>query len=155
MMKAWFFGGLGIVLVLLGGLGAGLYVGGFWDGQNGPETEKAEDAEPTPKDAPPIYYAIESPFVVNLEGKRLRFLQLKVELVAGEQGVLDAVERHMPRIRNDLIMLFSGVEYDRIRQKDGRESLQEAAHDKIVEVLEAEDEPADLRAVLFTNFIVQ
>ena len=154
-MKVWFFSGLGIVLVLLVGLGAGLYVGGFWDVQNGAAVEDGEDAQPAPEDAPPIYYAVESPFVVNLEGDRLRFLQIELELVAGDQGVLDAVERHMPRIRNDLIMLFSGVEYDRIRQKEGRESLQEAAHAEIVEVLETEDEPADLRAVLFTNFIIQ
>ncbi|MEA5444263.1 flagellar basal body-associated FliL family protein [Gammaproteobacteria bacterium AB-CW1] len=154
-MKAWLLGGIGIVFVLLVGLGTGLFIAGALD-TGSAEPTNAEEVVEEEELGEPIYYEIEPAFVVNLDGAgRVRFLQIKVELMARDQEVLDAVERHMPRVRNRLLMLFGDVEQEKIRTRQGREALQEAAREQILELLEEEGEPDDLEALFFTSFVMQ
>ncbi|MDQ2068468.1 flagellar basal body-associated FliL family protein [Natronospira bacteriovora] len=155
-MKAWILGGIGIVLVLLIGLGTGLFLAGALDGNGNGGAENAVPAAVEEMRQPPIYYAIEPAFVVNVEAeRRVRYLQVKVELMSRDQASLDAVERHMPRVRNRLLMLFSDVEFEKARSAAGREALQDEALRQIVELLEEEEEPSDIEALFFTNFVMQ
>lgn len=157
-MKTWILGGLGIVFVLLIGLGTGLFVAGALDAGdpvNGEPTEEG-DIEGEEQRPQPIYYEMTPAFVVNVEAdRRIRYLQVKVELMARDQAVIDAVDRHIPRIRNELLLLFSDIEYDKVQSRQGREELQRATREQIVSVLEAEEEPAEVEAVYFTNFVMQ
>lgn len=158
-MKTWILGGLGIVFVLLIGLGTGLFVSGALQGDAADNDEEqteegvAEGEEQRPE---AIYYEMTPAFVVNVEAeRRVRYLQVKVEVMARDQAVIDAVDRHMPQIRNELLLLFSDLEYDKVQNREGRETLQQATREQIVSVLEAEEEPAEVEAVYFTNFVMQ
>jgi len=156
-MKTWFLGGIGIVFVLLIGLGVGLFIAGAL-GSNGSPGETVADGEAVVEETrrAPIYYDIEPAFVVNVQAeRRIRYLQVKVELMARDQDSIDAVERHIPRIRNSLLMLFGDIDYEKVQARAGREALQEEARKQIIEVLEAEDEPAEIESVFFTNFVMQ
>ncbi|MCP1726442.1 flagellar FliL protein [Natronospira proteinivora] len=158
-MKAWFIGGIGIVFVLLIGLGTGLFLAGALNGNgDGIETTplEGEDEEEVGPREPALYYEMEPAFVVNLDmGQRSRYLQVKVELMAREEAVINAVDRHMPRIRNSLLLLFGEVDADKVASRSGREALQEESRQQIMQVLEAEGEPSEIEAVFFTNFVMQ
>lgn len=158
-MKTWILGGLSIVFVLLIGLGTGLFVAGALQGNGvAEEAEQTGEADPEGEEQRPeaIYYEMSPAFVVNVEAqRRVRYLQVKVEVMARDQAVIDAVDRHMPQIRNELLLLFSDIEYDKVQSREGRETLQQATREQIVSVLEAEEEPAEVEAVYFTNFVMQ
>lgn len=157
-MKTWILGGLGIVFVLLIGLGTGLFVAGALDAGDVANGEQAEEGEVEGEEQrpQPIYYEMSPAFVVNVEAeRRVRYLQVKVEVMARDQAVIDAVDRHIPQIRNELLLLFSDIEYDKVQTREGRETLQQATLEQIVSVLEAEEEPAEVEAVYFTNFVMQ
>lgn len=158
-MKAWFIGGIGIVFVLLIGLGTGLFLAGALDGNgDGIETtplDEEVDEEGEPRE-PALYYEMDPAFVVNLDmGQRSRFLQVKVELMARDEAVINAVDRHMPRIRNSLLLLYGEVDAEKVATRAGREALQEESRQQIMQVLEAEGEPAEIESVFFTNFVMQ
>ena len=155
-MKAWIFGGIGIVLVLLVGLGTGLFLAGALDQDSELEEEAAAETEEDagPEDA--HYYSLEPAFVVNVSnGQRSRFLQIEVELMTRDEDVLEALERHAPAIRNRLLLLFTDLDPEKVDGRQGREALQEAAREQVVETLEAEGEPDELEAVYFTSFVMQ
>lgn len=154
-MKAWIFGGIGIVLVLLVGLGTGLFLAGALDANGVTDEEVPQSGEEEgPGEA--HYFNLEPAFVVNVnDGQRSRFLQIEVQLMTRDEEVLEALERHTPAIRNRLLLLFTDLDPERVQHREGREALQEAARDQVIETLEAEGEPDELESVMFTSFVMQ
>jgi len=155
-MKTWIIGGIGIVFVLLIGLGTGLFLAGALGGNGNGVPAETEIQEEEEAREPALYYEIDPAFVVNIDhGQRSRFLQVKIEMMSRDQEALDAVARHLPRIRNRLLLLLSEVDADKVGSRTGREALQEEARKQIMAVLEEENEPAEIEEVFFTNFVMQ
>lgn len=106
--------------------------------------------------ADPIYYPIEEPFVVNVpDGRSVRFLQIQIELMTREEGVIPLVEQFLPRIRNDLILLFSSITKESVTIESDRLGIQSKALDTVNAVLMAEAGKAGVEAVYFTKFVMQ
>ena len=162
-----------ILFIVLGILLIGLSVGGTLLAVKmlSPEPEPAvaldEDGNPIPPEgaeaeeepqmkAPAIYFPLKPPLIVNYESKgRQRFLQAEISLMAREDDVIEAVELHMPMIRNSLILLFSGMVYEEMQTDEGREVLRQDALAEIQRIMEQELGKPGVERVLFTNLVMQ
>ena len=59
-----------------------------------------------------VYYAIDPPLVVNFEdGSVVRFLQITMEVMAHDRKAIESVQKNIPLIRNNLLLLMSNRNY--------------------------------------------
>lgn len=144
---------IGLVVLLLGGGGAGAYFMGVFDSADATE-EGAAAAEPVKAAA--LYAKMHPEFVLNYKvDGRGHFLKVAISLLTREQDVVDAVDQHMPLLRNELIMLFSAVEFDSLKTADGKAALRGSALSAIQAIMETEIGKSGVEQVLFTDFVLQ
>ena len=94
--------------------------------------------------------------IVNYQARgRQRFLQAEITVMAREDDVIEAVELHMPMIRNSLILLFSGQVYAELQTEEGRELLRQLALLELQEIMEKELGKPGIEKILFTNLVMQ
>jgi flagellar FliL protein len=105
----------------------------------------------------PIYYAMEPPFVVNVEeGPRTHFIQVTVQLMTRDEAVIKAVEENQPPLRDALIMLLAHQTGQTMRSVEGREQVRKQALTELRRVLkEVAGIKKGLEAVYFTDFVIQ
>ncbi|HEX3914484.1 MAG TPA: flagellar basal body-associated FliL family protein [Steroidobacteraceae bacterium] len=104
---------------------------------------------------PSVYYAIDPPLVVNFEdGSAVRFLQITMEIMAHDQKAIDSVQKNVPLIRNNLLLLMSNRNYQSMMTREGKEKLRQEALAEVRAVQKKEGGP-DVDDVLFTSFVVQ
>jgi flagellar FliL protein len=109
----------------------------------------------TPPGAPAIYFAIDPPLVVNFEeGSAVRFLQITMEVMARDQKAIDSVQKNVPLIRNNLLLLMSNRNYEELMSREGKEKLRQEALTEIRSVQKKEGGPP-IEDLLFTSFVVQ
>ena len=147
-----------LLVLVVGGGGAAL----FFTGKLGaPAAEVAQAGSPEAVPAAPLhaeaqYLSLDPPFVLNYEDQgEMRFVQLSVSAMARSEKTLEAVEAHLPRIRNSLILLFGSQDFQSLSSIEGKEALRESALDAVREVLRSEARVPEVEAVYFTNFVMQ
>jgi flagellar FliL protein len=169
-------------LVLLGGtIGGTVYIMGKSSGKakSAKKSSKAEDAaeeeaaddeaaadaeaadegdggdeEGGPKAA--TYVALDPAFVVNFEGAGpARFLQISVEVMTRKPEYAEHIKKHMPVIRNNLVLLFGSQTYDKVNTLQGKEQLRQSALTEVQKILDAETGDAGVEALYFTSFVMQ
>jgi flagellar FliL protein len=102
-----------------------------------------------------VYYAIDPPLVVNFEdGSVVRFLQITMEVMAHDQMAIDSVQKNIPMIRNNLLLLMSNRNYQSMMSREGKEKLRQEALAEVRAVQKKEGGP-DVDDLLFTSFVVQ
>jgi len=145
---------VGILVVVGSTVGAMFFMlksMGVFD-KGGGESHREAAAEPPP---PAIYHTLE-PIVVNInDNGRIRFLQAKMDVMARSQEVIDAVTQHMPRIRNELVLLLSSQTVESVSTPEGKEALRKAALERIQAVLQKEIGEPGVEDVFITSLIVQ
>src|SRR4051794_31106145 len=106
---------------------------------------------------PPLYVALDPPFVVNFEGEQLvRFLQITVQVLTRESETQELLKVNDPVIRNDLLMLFANQKYEVVAQREGKEKLRMEALKSIKHVVETNGgKPDSIENVYFTSFVMQ
>lgn len=159
MKKILILGIIGFVLISAS-VGGTLYFLGFFADEEVAEenagVELGEDGQPIEAKKPAIYFPLKPDFVVNFQARgRQRFLQVSVSIMSRDQMVIDSAQKHMPLIRNKLVLLFGGQLYDELRTHEGRELLRQQALEAVQEVLTQETGEAGVETVLFTNFVMQ
>jgi flagellar FliL protein len=109
------------------------------------------------KKDPALYVKLDPPFVVNFEAKGImRFLQIAVEVMTRDNATVDLLRQHDPLIRNNLLMLFSNQDFQKINSVEGREALRVEALKAIGEALKSEGgKPKDVEQLYFTSFVMQ
>ena len=110
------------------------------------------------KAAPPgaIYYNLYPPFVVSFKGeKRIRFLKVDITLRLQTNEAQEQTSRHMPRIRNDLIMLLSSQPEASLVTRVGKEKMRQDALKMIQDIVKNEEGEQGVIDLLFMNFVVQ
>ena len=124
------------------------------DEDGNPIVEDEEEAESSK--LPAIYFPLKPPLIVNYQARgRQRFLQAEITVMAREDDVIEAVELHMPMIRNSLILLFSGQVYAELQTEEGRELLRQLALLELQEIMEKELGKPGIEKILFTNLVMQ
>jgi flagellar FliL protein len=102
-----------------------------------------------------VYYAIDPPLVVNFEdGSAVRFLQITMEVMAHDQKAIESVQKNIPLIRNNLLLLMSNRNYQTMMSREGKEKLRQEALTEIRAVQKKEG-GQDIDDLLFTSFVVQ
>jgi len=108
------------------------------------------------KPAPANYVSLDPPFVVNFEGdSAARFLQISVEVMSRKLEYAEHIKKHMPVIRNNLVMLFGSQTYDKVNTLKGKEDLRQKALTEVQKILEEETGDAGVEALYFTSFVMQ
>ncbi|MDU9389207.1 flagellar basal body-associated protein FliL [Pseudomonas sp. zfem002] len=145
-----------LVLALL--LAIGLSVGATWFFLHKSDSKPA--AEPAVAAAnvkqPAIYESMSPAFVVNFnQNGRQRYMQVSITMQARDQAALEALKVHMPVIRNNLVMLFSGQAFESLATPVGQEMLRQKATASVQEVAQKEVGKLVVDQLLFTNFVLQ
>ena len=138
------------ILVIGGGAG-----GTFWYLNRHKSDGKTAHAKAPPKES--YYLPLDPAFVVNFQSgsSRARFLQVTLDAVTHNKTVLDEIKKHMPVIRNNLVMLFSSQTYKNLITSQGKERLRAEALKEIQQVLEKETGKKGVYNVYFTSFVMQ
>ncbi|MCX4028919.1 flagellar basal body-associated FliL family protein [Endozoicomonas sp. SM1973] len=123
----------------------------------GGEEEGGTTEQPTePVKQPAAYQSLDPPFVIdfNVSGRQ-RFLQVNLTVMGRDLEALEGLKKHMPLIRNNLVLLIGGFEYHSLQTEEGKEKLRESLTKSIQAVLEKEIGKPGIEQVLFTNFVMQ
>ena len=114
-----------------------------------------DEAEADSEEA--IYFELSPPFVVNLKGsgKKIRFLQARIQVLAYGQEKIEKVKTHDAAIRDALIMLLSAQTKADISTTKKKKELQEKALKAANGVLKTETGREQVEGLYFTNFVTQ
>lgn len=141
-----------IALLLLAVIGLGVFML-MGNGEADPAADESSAKQP------PIYYSIDDPFIVNFSEQsdgQVRYMQVKMKVMARSQAVIDNVKVHLPAIQHELLMLLYSQKYDDLQTSEGSQALQQACLETINRILKSETSLEDeLEAVYFTSFIMQ
>jgi flagellar FliL protein len=154
-------GGKGKLLlwVLLAVLLLGGGAGGAWfflaGGEEPAEAGTAAEEEPEEQEEREALYLDLGRFLVNFDYKGgIRYVQTEMELMAYSQDAIDRAERNRPAVRNEVIMLLSGQDFDALRTVEGKEQLRRDALAAVNKALGASGKDA-VQEVYFTAFVLQ
>ncbi|SDT96426.1 flagellar basal body-associated FliL family protein [Halopseudomonas salegens] len=141
--------GVGLLALLLS-IGGVLYF--VFSGDDEPVSSEPA----TPVQLPAIYQPMEPAFVVNYtHAGRQRYMQISVVLMGRDPQKMQDMTQHFPLIRNQLVMLFSGEDFEELLTAEGKETLRERATLAVQSMLEREMSDPVIEAVLFTNMVMQ
>lgn len=157
-----------IGLVLIGGsIAATIFITGGSDSgstTNDSDTTSSKSIKAVLK--PSLYLELEPDFVINFEsGNYAKFLSVQIQAMARQQTPLDILQKHMPVIRNDILLLLSSQKYDVVRTSEGKIKLQSDILTILQNIISNEshsdhekdkkNEVHTIEAVYFTSFIMQ
>lgn len=110
--------------------------------------DEEESAEPV------IEYIEMSPkFTVNLD-KRNKYLVINVQLMVEGEKFIEKVKKHLPALRHELIMIYSGRYIADLQTMEQREDLRKETKKVITKALERHSNSDGFRDVFFTEFLV-
>jgi len=141
----------------------GLSIGGTLFFIGGNEEKSAADAgavvaEPVAKKSldNAIYVDLDPVFTVNLmAGSTSNFLQIAVSILTYYDDSEEAINRHIPEIRNSLLMLFGEQTSQTLAGIKAKAELRTKAFAAVKKVLSDRGEKADIEAIFFTKFVMQ
>jgi flagellar FliL protein len=148
---------VGAVLLIGATVGVTLFTAGFFN-EEPPEDVKVESKVIEKND--PSYILIHGikPIIkVGLASESgAHFLLLEVSVRTYYDDVYDVVKKHMPRIRNSLVLMLSDINGKGIRTVNGRNKLRK----EVLAVIQADvkkymDDDINIDNVFFTKFVMQ
>lgn len=108
------------------------------------------------KTATVLYLPLDPPFVVNFQNpQEARFLQVSMEVMARDPLVIEDVKRHMPAIRNSVVMLLSSQTQQVVATPDGKEKIRTEALAAVQKILQEYNGKPGVEQVYFTGFVMQ
>ncbi|MHC8390961.1 flagellar basal body-associated protein FliL [Pseudomonas sp. MDT2-39-1] len=143
-----------IVVALL--LAIGMSVGATWFFMHSAQSKPAAAETAVVGKQPAIFEPMAPAFVANYkQNGRQSFMQVSITMLGRNQADLDALKVHMPLIRNNLVMLFSGQDFATLATPVGQEMLRQKATASVQEVAQKELGKVVIEQLLFTNFVLQ
>ena len=111
-------------------------------------------AEEEEKTEPAIEYLEMSPkFTVNLAGRR-NYLMINVQLMIEGEANIEKIKKHMPVLRHELIMLYSGRKDEDLATMEQREALRQETIETLRKTLDKYENSDGFRDVFFTEFLL-
>lgn len=116
------------------------------------------------------YYELKPPITVNLQADKIRYIQVKIQLMSREVNTLEKIEANKPAIIDALITLITAQSLNTMRNVTTREKVRAEALKQIQILLEhiagivpgekigkGEDAKTvkGVEALYFTDFVVQ
>ena len=124
------------------------------------EGEGAKEGAEGKGGAGPEYVALDPPFVVNFQDaqKRTKFLKAEISVVAPSHKAQEAITRHMPAVRNSLVLLLSKQVFEELSTNDGKEKLRVDALGAVQEVIKKQTNKKTSKGVkdlFFSSLVMQ
>jgi flagellar FliL protein len=143
---------IAVVLLLLGG-GAAYY----FLVMSKPADEHAEEEVVKEKPEVVVFLPLE-PFTVNLvtaDDRDAQFLQVAINLKLSEDADGQMIKKHMPEVRNRILMVLTSKSPADINSEKGKRALLDEISAELRKPLTKKESVEHLTAVLFTSFIIQ
>ncbi|PID43682.1 MAG: flagellar basal body-associated protein FliL [Proteobacteria bacterium] len=118
----------------------------------------AEDEEGVAPVARTVYVKMEPAFVTNYGEpvtRKMKYVKAEISLRVSSPDAEQAVLRHMPNLRNEIVFLLSSQSAESMAAGQAQEMVRKDALKAVNKVLRDEDETATVDDLLFTNFVVQ
>ena len=146
-----------VLLLLVGGGGAAFFLlGGDDKAVEGETSDTTEHAVEKVEPKETHYLELGKEFVVNLEDNRkVKFMQVEIQVMAHQLAPFALIEHHMPVIRNKVMLILSSQKYEEVNTREGKEKLREEIKQAIQEIIHEESPEANIEAVYFTSLIMQ
>jgi len=152
---------VGAVLLIGATVGVTLFTAGFFN-EEPPEDIKEDikvESKVIEKNDPSyiLIHGIKPIIKVGLASESgAHFLLLEVSVRTYYDDVYDVVKKHMPRIRNSLVLMLSDINGKGIRTVNGRKKLRK----EVLAVIQADvkkymDDDINIDNVFFTKFVMQ
>lgn len=102
------------------------------------------------------FYELE-PFTVNLKGGSYgdRLLYVHITLQLGDKATEEYLQKHLPQVRNRLLMVFSDQDATELITSDGKVKLSRLIRNALNKPFTGTQPHLKVNDVLFTQFIVQ
>jgi flagellar FliL protein len=139
------------VVLLAGGIGAGV----FYFLHHSTSTEKVAQNEEE-EESEKLYYEMSKPLTVNFpKGSAIQMTQISLAfLVAGEE-TLEALKKHEPMIRNNLLMLISAQKAENLLAREEKEALRTVMLNEVTSILKKMAGKSQIKELFFTSFVMQ
>jgi len=146
-----------VVLLLLIGGGAGYYFMAGDDSsesvENSEEQKKGDEAAVASEQ---VYYDMEQALIVNFpKGSAASLIQVSLSLLLDSVETIDAVKKHEPMIRNNLLMAISAKGADKLQTTEGKNELRTEMLAEITNVMERMSKKNKVNNIFFTAFVMQ
>ena len=99
------------------------------------------------------YLEMSPKFTVNLD-RRNKYLVVNVQLMVEGEDYVEKVKKHLPVLRHELIMLYSGRSTAELQTMEQREALRQETKKAITKALDDHSNSDGFRDVFFTEFLV-
>lgn len=99
------------------------------------------------------YLEITPKITVNLAEPR-SYLLINVQILAEGAEAIEKIKKHMPAIKHELIMLFSGREDDSLQSMEQREALRKETSVTIKKTLDKYEKNNGFRDAFFSEFLI-
>ncbi|CAK0776950.1 flagellar FliL protein [Gammaproteobacteria bacterium] len=143
------------LVVVLGAVGATLYLTGFFSRPGSGGHESAEHSSSTGPKAEPNYLEIRPGFIVNTMDKgTTRFVQVGISVMSRNLEALDGVNELIFAVKNDLREVLSSRGFAEIIVSTGIEALRAESEAAVNKILKENHKPL-IDALYFTTFVVQ
>ncbi len=149
---------IAVLVLLLGGGGAGyFFMAGDSTEVEGEQTEKpGEQADATESNNEKLYTALEKPLLVNFpKGSRARLIQVSLTLLVEDEETIEALKKHQPMLRNNLLMIISAKGPDKLASKEGKEELRAEMLEEAGKIMTKMTGKNKVDNVFFTTFVMQ
>jgi len=103
------------------------------------------------------YFTLEPDLTTNFytKGKKLGYVQVRIDIMVMSQEDLSVVEHHQPLIRDAVIELLGKQTEDTIKSLSGREDLRKTLVTTLNETLLPETGKTIIADLLFTKYLYQ
>jgi flagellar protein FliL len=146
---------IGVILLLV--LGGGGFAAFKLLGHKEADPKAKKEGAKKEQLLPARYVTLDPPFVVNFEAESsVRFLQITIGIMTRDPEIEKILKDNDPRIRNDLLMILGGQNYESVSKLEGKEALRTRSLDSVRAVVkDSGGEPAKVEALYFTSFVMQ
>lgn len=146
------------VVLLLAGGGAGYYfmAGDQSTDENGEQIEEVEDVVEEEGADIELYYDLNKALVVNFpKGSGASLIQVSLSLLVKGEETVEALKKHEPMIRNNLLMVISAKGAKNLMKREGKEELRSDMLKEVGKVMEKMTGKNKVTNIFFTTFVMQ
>jgi len=147
------------VILLIVGAAAGYYfMAGNSEVVDEENVEEIEEVAEEESDAAneKLYYDMSQSLIVNFpKGSGASLIQVSVSLLVKGAETIDAIKKHEPMIRNNLLMAISAKGAANLKTREGKEALREVMLDEVGKVMERMTRKNKVKDLFFTAFVMQ
>jgi flagellar protein FliL len=149
------------VLVTVAAVLGALYFLGIVPPKHGSEKpahdQKAAEKVHEEAKKPVLYLPLSPPFSANFKNNpEARVVQVDVTVASTDTVIIEAMKKHAPMLRNNILLLLSGEDPAVLKTTEGKEALRGKIKEAIKKVIVSEtDRKEGVDQVFFTGFIMQ